>query len=117
MAEAERREGISCAAAARTVAVAARAAGPYNRRGTAAVRRGSRAPQLPQGAQEVAAVEDQAVLLERRDGVAILTLNEPEHRNSLSDTLRVALDDHIQEVSRDASVRAVVLAANGKDFC
>src|SRR5439155_19592937 len=64
-----------------------------------------------------AAVVDQAVLLERRDGIAILTLDEPEHRNSLSDTLRVALDDHIQAVSRDASVRAVVLAGNGKDFC
>lgn len=54
---------------------------------------------------------------QREENVVVLTLNEPEHRNSLSDTLRDALDDHLQTVSRDPSVRALVLTGAGQAFC
>lgn len=58
------------------------------------------------------------VLLEERKGpVAILRLNRPEARNSLSLELLRALGDAIERISADTGVRAVVLAADGPAFC
>jgi enoyl-CoA hydratase/carnithine racemase len=49
--------------------------------------------------------------------IAILTLNRPAARNSLSEALLVVLDEALQAIAKDDSVRAVVLAANGPAFC
>ena len=56
------------------------------------------------------------LLEERRGAVAILTLNRPEARNSLSLELLRALGNAIELTSADAEVRAVVLAARGPAF-
>ncbi len=61
---------------------------------------------------------DVAVLLRERDGsIAILTLNRPAARNSLSEALLIALSDAFKDIAADKSIRAVVLAANGTAFC
>ena len=53
-----------------------------------------------------------------RDGaVGIVTLNRPEKRNSLTVEVKEALLAALEDVSADASVRAVVLAGTGKSFC
>jgi len=57
------------------------------------------------------------LLREDRDHIARLTLNRPEQRNALSSALIATLIKEIGRVSRDPSVRAVVLAANGPVFC
>jgi enoyl-CoA hydratase/carnithine racemase len=58
------------------------------------------------------------VLLRDRDGhIAILTLNRPQARNSLSEALIVALATAWTDIAADKSVRAVVVAANGPAFC
>ncbi|HEX5508598.1 MAG TPA: enoyl-CoA hydratase [Pseudolabrys sp.] len=58
------------------------------------------------------------VLLRERDKeIAVLILNRPQARNSLSEALLVALSEAFAEVANDRSVRAVVLAANGPAFC
>jgi 2-(1,2-epoxy-1,2-dihydrophenyl)acetyl-CoA isomerase len=57
------------------------------------------------------------LLLERGDGVATLTLNRPDSMNSLSVELKEALGTALDEVSRDDSVRAVVLTGSGRGFC
>ncbi len=58
------------------------------------------------------------VLLSARDGaVALLTLNRPAARNSLSEALLAALSEAWRAIADDASIRAVVLAANGPAFC
>jgi 2-(1,2-epoxy-1,2-dihydrophenyl)acetyl-CoA isomerase len=57
------------------------------------------------------------LLLERGDGVATLTLNRPDSMNSLSLELKEALGTALDEVSRDDSVRAVVLTGSGRGFC
>jgi enoyl-CoA hydratase/carnithine racemase len=57
-------------------------------------------------------------LLRERDGdVAILVLNRPAARNSLSEALLDALSAALIEIAADKSARAVVLAANGPAFC
>ena len=53
---------------------------------------------------------------ERTDAIAVLTLNRPEARNSLSEALLSALATELTAIATDQSVRAVVLAANGPAF-
>jgi enoyl-CoA hydratase/carnithine racemase len=58
------------------------------------------------------------VLLRERDGeIAVLVLNRPAARNSLSEALLLALSAGLTEIAADRSIRAVVLAANGPAFC
>src|SRR5919109_3789273 len=56
------------------------------------------------------------VLRETTDAIAILTLNRPEARNSLSAAMIVALGEAFDAIAHDRSIRAVVLAANGPAF-
>jgi enoyl-CoA hydratase/carnithine racemase len=64
-----------------------------------------------------APVSPSPVLLREQTGdLAILTLNRPEARNSLSEGLIAALTAALREIHDDAKVRAVVIAANGKAF-
>jgi enoyl-CoA hydratase/carnithine racemase len=57
------------------------------------------------------------LLREQIGPVAVLTLNRPEARNSLSEALLAALTKEFAAIAQDASVRTVVLAANGSAFC
>ncbi|HZL29523.1 MAG TPA: enoyl-CoA hydratase [Pseudolabrys sp.] len=61
---------------------------------------------------------DAATVLKReRDGsVAILTLNRPKARNSLSEALLAALSEVLTEIAADKEVRAVVITAEGPAF-
>jgi len=56
------------------------------------------------------------LLREDRGGIAILTLNRPEARNSLSKALLETLGEALSVIARDRTVRVVVLAANGPAF-
>lgn len=59
------------------------------------------------------------LLLRDRDdrGVVTLTLNRPQAFNALSEAMLTALGDTMDALSRDDTVRAVVLGASGKAFC
>src|SRR4029078_9958228 len=48
--------------------------------------------------------------------VALLTLNRPEARNSLSEALLAALTETLRDIAADQRGRVVVLAANGPAF-
>ncbi len=70
-------------------------------------------------AQPARASEPPAPVLKReRDGaIAILLLNRPQARNSLSEALLNELSAAFTAIAADKAVRAVVLAANGPAFC
>ena len=51
------------------------------------------------------------------DGVATLTLNRPQARNALSMALMGALQDALDAIRADSSVRVVVLKGAGPAFC
>ena len=51
------------------------------------------------------------------EGVLRLTLNDPARRNALSEAMFAQLGATIAEAGADASVRVVILAANGPAFC
>lgn len=57
------------------------------------------------------------VLREDDGAVAILTLNRPAARNSLSRAMLAALARQLAEIAAEDGVRAVVLAAAGPVFC
>ena len=59
------------------------------------------------------------LLLQSRDarGVVTLTLNDPARFNALGDEMLAALQAALAAIAQDDSVRAVVLAANGRAFC
>ena len=56
--------------------------------------------------------------IERRDAVAVLTLNRPEARNAISPEMLDQLGDRLGEIEDDPALRAVVLTGAGKRaFC
>jgi enoyl-CoA hydratase/carnithine racemase len=51
------------------------------------------------------------------DGIATLTLNRPDQRNALSLGLMTALENQLDAIAEDASVKLVIIAAAGPAFC
>jgi enoyl-CoA hydratase/carnithine racemase len=56
------------------------------------------------------------LLRQTEGGVAVLTLNRPQARNSLSEALLRTLDEALTAIGNDRAVRVVVLTANGSAF-
>jgi enoyl-CoA hydratase len=57
------------------------------------------------------------VLLEVNDGVALVTVNDPERRNAVTDDISTGLRLAIEKVQTDPDVHAVVVTGAGKAFC
>ena len=57
------------------------------------------------------------LLVEREDGVALLTLNRPAAMNALSTELRNALARAFREIEQDPAIGAVILTGAGRAFC
>ncbi len=57
------------------------------------------------------------LLVEKKDGVARVTLNRPEVRNAFDDAVIADLKKTFTELDRDEAVRVMVLAGNGPAFC
>jgi enoyl-CoA hydratase/carnithine racemase len=69
-------------------------------------------------AERAPAVAHAAPLLRETDGpIAVLTLNRPRQRNSLSEELIKSLAHEFGAIAGERAIRAVVIAANGPDFC
>lgn len=61
--------------------------------------------------------EEAPILVSSSDGVARITLNRPEHLNTLSIATVELLMEALDQVADDAAVRVVVLAGAGRLFC
>jgi len=55
--------------------------------------------------------------IEKKGGVARVTLDRPEVRNAFDDALIASLKKSFAGIEKDQSVRVVVLAGNGPAFC
>ncbi len=62
------------------------------------------------------ATED-AVLVERRDRVMIITLNRPDAMNAINGALSNGLWNAVQELDADDGLTAGVITGNGRGFC
>ena len=61
--------------------------------------------------------EAQAVIVERRGGVMVITLNRPEAMNAINGALSNGLWTAIQELDADNSLVAGVITGTGRAFC
>jgi methylglutaconyl-CoA hydratase len=57
------------------------------------------------------------IRVERTEGVGRITLARPEKKNALDLAAARELRESLRELAADASVRVVLLAADGDDFC
>jgi len=57
------------------------------------------------------------LLVEKKNGIARLTLNRPEVRNAFDDALISELKKTLEEIKNDKAVRVLILAGNGPAFC
>ena len=61
--------------------------------------------------------ETQPILFSIDGSVARITLNRPEKRNALNDAIIDGLKDSLRKAGSNESVRVIVIAGAGKDFC
>lgn len=59
----------------------------------------------------------ETILYEIRNQVALITLNRPERRNAMNETLNRELFAAFQQAQNDETVRAILLTGAGKGFC
>src|SRR5229473_67200 len=58
----------------------------------------------------------QALLVDRADGIATVTMNRPEARNALDLTMREEMLGALEEIERDSAVRVMLLTGAGGHF-
>ena len=56
------------------------------------------------------------VLLEKKDGIAVVTISRPEALNALNSTVIGELEEVIAALERDLTVRAMILTGEGRSF-
>jgi methylglutaconyl-CoA hydratase len=61
--------------------------------------------------------DDNTILYELDGAIARVTLNRPEKRNALNETLINGIRKALQQANDDAAVRVVVISGAGRDFC
>lgn len=69
------------------------------------------------GTADEAVMDGPPLIEEQRGPIAVLTLDRPLFRNTLSEAMLSALQAAVDRVSADRAVRAVIIAANGPAFC
>lgn len=57
------------------------------------------------------------LLVDKRDGIATITLNRPERLNALNTELMVELLAALEEIDADAAIRCLMLTGAGRGFC
>ena len=59
----------------------------------------------------------ETIILEKRDGMGIITLNRPQRLNAWTPLMGAEMADAFRTVDRDPSVRVAVLTGSGRGFC
>src|SRR6202142_778141 len=62
-------------------------------------------------------MNDQSILVERRDGYRIIALNRPDKLNAFNETMHIALRAAIDEAEADTGTRALMITGAGRGFC
>src|SRR5664279_2562317 len=58
-----------------------------------------------------------AVIVERRDDIALLRLNQPQTMNALSPAIKRGLETGVPELMGDSAVRCIIITGTEKAFC
>ena len=58
-----------------------------------------------------------AVLYEKKDGVATVTLNRPDRLNAVNDEIRAGLKEKLDDAAKDDEVKVIIVTGAGRGFC
>ncbi|MGH7847976.1 MAG: p-hydroxycinnamoyl CoA hydratase/lyase [Candidatus Binatia bacterium] len=61
--------------------------------------------------------EYKTILIEKKEGVATITLNRPEKKNAMNPQMHLDMNDALMELEDDEEVRVLVLTGAGDSFC
>ena len=59
----------------------------------------------------------ETVLIDKRDGYAIVTLNDPDRRNVFTLAMSARVQELFDELEADESINSVIITGAGKGFC
>ena len=59
----------------------------------------------------------EAVLFEKKDGVATVTLNRPDRLNAVNDEIRAGLKEKLDDACKDDEVKVIIITGAGRGFC
>ncbi len=59
----------------------------------------------------------EAVLFEKREGVATVTLNRPDRLNAVNDEIRAGLREKLDDACKDDEVKVIIITGAGRGFC
>ena len=62
-------------------------------------------------------VVDDTVLIDKKDGYAVVTLNDPDRRNVFTLAMSARIQELFDELEADESINAVIITGAGKGFC
>ena len=62
-------------------------------------------------------MENDVILIDRRDGYRVITFNRPDRLNSFNETMHAALMSALLDAEADTDCRALVLTGAGRGFC
>ena len=62
-------------------------------------------------------MDEEPILIERRDGYRVITLNRPQRLNAFTEPMHKALRDALGDAEGDESCRALLLTGAGRGFC
>jgi enoyl-CoA hydratase/carnithine racemase len=57
------------------------------------------------------------ILFERNGTIGRITLNRPDQRNALSLSLMEEMQNQLNQIANDRSIRVIIINGNGPDFC
>lgn len=60
---------------------------------------------------------EKTILFEIENGIALITLNRPEKKNSLNQSALRELFNHIDEVASNDDIRVAIITGSGDSFC
>ena len=62
-------------------------------------------------------MDETPILVDKRDGYRLVTLNRPQRLNSFNEAMHQALKTALEEAESDPSCRALLLTGAGRGFC
>src|SRR5476651_461191 len=62
-------------------------------------------------------MSEPSILVDRRDGYCVVTLNRPDRLNAFNDAMHLALSQVLAEIEADESCRALMITGAGRAFC